>query len=154
MIKLSKFIANVVFYFGVAAAVMFSVHKLSAEVNQERQCLALNIYHEARGESIMGQIAVAHVTLNRVADSRWPSTICEVVYQPKQFSWTHTIENQEPKKGEAWTIAQSLAKDIMNGVDVDNTDGAVYYHADYVNPVWNRNLTVTTKIGVHIFYKD
>ena len=51
-------------------------------------CLAMNIYHEARGESIEGQIAVAVVTMNRVKESKWPNTPCEVVWQNKQFSWT------------------------------------------------------------------
>ena len=124
------------------------------EDRRQENCLALNIYHEARGEPIMGQIAVAHVTLNRVADKRWPNNICDVVYQRKQFSWTHMVKNHKPKKGDHWNIAKSIAKDVIDGVDEDNTDGAVYYHADYVNPVWNRKLTITTKIGAHIFYKD
>lgn len=136
-----------------AAFVMTSAQRLQAEAEQT-ECLALNIYHEARGESVMGQIAVAHVTLNRVADRRWPSTICEVVYQPKQFSWTHMVKDHTPKIGFNWTLAQNLAQAVIRGVDEDNTDGAVYYHADYVNPVWNRNLTITNIYGAHIFYKD
>lgn len=136
-----------------AAFVTTSAQRLNA-LGEQAECLALNIYHEARGESVMGQIAVAHVTLNRVADRRWPSTICEVVYQPKQFSWTHMVSNRTPRNGFNWTRAQNLAQAVIDGVDEDNTDGAVYYHADYVNPVWNRNLTVTTVIGAHIFYKD
>lgn len=128
--------------------------QLNAEAAKEQQCLALNIYHEARGEPVLGQIAVANVTLNRVADSRWPSTVCEVVYQPKQFSWTHMIEDHTPRKGDNWNIAQDIARGVLAGEDEDVTDGAVYYHADYVNPVWNRNLTITIVIGAHIFYKD
>ena len=121
---------------------------------EARDCLALNIYHEARGEPAAGQVAVAHVTMNRMADPRWPDNICGVVYQPKQFSWTHMIKDHTPKKGEAWSRALRIAESVMAGDHTDNTDGAVYYHADYVNPVWNRNLKVTTKIGVHVFYKD
>ena len=136
------------------SAFVFSATKELAAEQEQKECLARNIYHEARGEPIMGQIAVAQVTLNRADDRRWPSSICEVVYQPKQFSWTHLVENQTPKSGYHWTLAQQLAEDVMNGIDPDNTDGAVYYHADYVNPSWNRNLTVTTVIGAHIFYKD
>ena len=57
-------------------------------------CLTLNVYHEARGEPFLGQVAVAEVTLNRVDDLRWPDTVCEVVYQPYQFSWT--LEDKDP----------------------------------------------------------
>ena len=61
-------------------------------------CLALNIYHEARGEPIEGQRAVASVTLNRTLDPRWPSTVCGVVYDPQQFSWTsHPRLSLNPK---------------------------------------------------------
>lgn len=138
-----------------AIAVCLLVSCVIAENNiaEQRNCLALNIYHESRSEPVMGQIAVANVTLNRVADSRWPSTVCEVVYQRKQFSWTHTIKDHTPYETERWAIAQDIAEGVYKGIDPDNTDGAVYYHADYVNPIWNRNLTRTVKIGVHIFYK-
>lgn len=153
MFKLQNAIANILtgsIIIGALTACGF----MFSEQAKASNCLALNIYHEARGEPIMGQIAVAHVTLNRVEDTRWPDNVCDVVYQPKQFSWTHTIKNQTPKSGESWMLAKSLAKDIMRGIDEDNTAGAVYYHADYVNPIWNRELTQTAKIGVHVFYKD
>ena len=72
------------------------------EVDKEQhKCLALNIYHEARSESMEGQIAVAQVTLNRVAHSEWPSTICEVVSEPKQFSWTHLLKDHSATKARA-----------------------------------------------------
>ena len=57
-------------------------------ISKETQCLIDNVFHEARGESLKGQIMVASVTLSRVDDPRWPNTICEVVYQHRQFSWT------------------------------------------------------------------
>lgn len=44
-------------------------------------CLAQNIYHEARGEPMVGKVAVAHVVLNRAADRRWPARICSVIKQ-------------------------------------------------------------------------
>ena len=71
---------------GIVAAAMMAPPTVDPK---QHNCLALNIYHEARGERVEGQIAVAHVTMNRVNHEKWPSTICEVVYQPKQFSWTH-----------------------------------------------------------------
>ena len=49
------------------------------------ECLALNLYHEARNELDAGLYAVADVTQNRVADPRWPNTICDVVYEAKML---------------------------------------------------------------------
>ena len=45
------------------------------------KCMALNIYHEARGDNYAGKVAVSDVVLNRVNDTRYPNTICDVIYQ-------------------------------------------------------------------------
>ena len=154
MLKSTQTLITIVITTALFCAFVFtSAQRVEADAEQ-KHCLALNIYHESRGQPIMGQIAVAQVTINRVADSRWGSTICEVVYQPYQFSWTHLIKNQVPREGYHWDLAQGLAQSVMTGVDEDNTDGAVFYHAGYVNPSWNRDMTITTVIGAHIFYKD
>jgi len=123
------------------------------EVDKEQhKCLALNIYHEARSESMEGQIAVAQVTLNRVAHSEWPSTICEVVYEPKQFSWTHLLKDHSATEARAWKKAQIIARDVMIGNVEDPTYGAVFYHANYVNPNWAEYVDLTKVIGNHLFY--
>jgi len=120
---------------------------------EQHKCLSLNVYHEARGERVEGQIAVAQVTLNRKADNRWPDTICGVVYQDKQFSWTHTIEDHTPKEEAAWKQAQIIARDVMIGNVEDPTVGATHYHASWVNPAWAKELKLAKVIGVHLFYK-
>ena len=61
-------------------------------------CLSLNIYFEARNQSIKGMALVAEVTINRVRHPDWPSRVCEVVWQNKQFSWTHDGKSDEPKE--------------------------------------------------------
>ena len=123
------------------------------EVDKEQhKCLALNIYHEARSESMEGQIAVAQVTLNRVAHSEWPSTICEVVYEPKQFSWTFLLKDHSTTEARAWKKAQIIARDVMIGNVEDPTYGAVFYHANYVNPDWAEFLDLSKVIGNHLFY--
>ena len=123
------------------------------EVDKEQhKCLALNIYHEARSESMEGQIAVAQVTLNRVAHSEWPSTICEVVYEPKQFSWTHLLKDHSATEARAWKKAQIIARDVMIGNVEDPTYGAVFYHANYVDPNWAEYVDLTKVIGNHLFY--
>lgn len=118
----------------------------------EHECMAMNIYHESRGEVIEGQIAVAHVTMNRVDHDYWPNSVCDVVYQNKQFSWTHTIKDPTPKEEKAWKQAKVIARDVMIGNTVDPTEGAVFYHANYVNPVWAKQMDISKVIGIHIFY--
>lgn len=120
----------------------------------QQECMAMNIYHESRSEVLEGQMAVAHVTANRVNHSNWPSTICEVVYDERQFSWTHLVEDQTPRNQKLWNQALVIARDVMIGNTEDPTSGAVFYHANYVNPNWARNdsLAISKIIGVHIFY--
>jgi len=134
---------------GIVAAAMMAPPTVDPK---QHECLALNIYHEARGERVEGQIAVAQVTLNRVKHDEWGSTICEVVYQPKQFSWTHMIEDQDPKENRAWFQAKVIARDVMIGNVEDPTKGAVYYHANYVNPNWAKYMVLSKVIGNHLFY--
>jgi spore germination cell wall hydrolase CwlJ-like protein len=111
-------------------------------------CLANNIYYEARNQPIEGQIAVAKVVLNRVEDERWPSSTCSVVYQNKQFSWTSTSPS-EPK-GEAWQKAKTIA--VLAYILPDPTNGATHFHANYVQPYWAKKFKKKKSIGDHIFY--
>lgn len=88
---------------GIISAAMMAPPVVDKE---QHKCLALNIYHESRSESLQGQIAVAQVTINRVAHDHWPSTICEVVYDPMQFSWVHLLEDHSAS--EAKSMAESI----------------------------------------------
>lgn len=116
-------------------------------------CLALNIYHEARGEPVKGQIAVGNVTMNR---ANWDvKEICPVVYAPKQFSWTTQKKPSEyhpPAKNRSWQNAQKLAQKIIKGEVQDVTKGATYFHAQSVQPYWTSSFERTIVIGNHIFY--
>lgn len=134
---------------GIVAAAMMAPPTVDSK---QHECLALNIYHEARGERVEGQIAVAHVTMNRLAHTKWPGSICEVVYQPKQFSWTHLIKQQTPQEYKAWNAAKVIARDVMIGNVADPTMGAVYYHANYVDPSWAEYMDLSKVIGNHLFY--
>ena len=133
---------------------------------EQHQCLALNIYHEAKNQSEKGQIAVGLVTLNRVADPRWPGTICGVVYQAKmwkgnpirnmcQFSFFCDGKSDKPIESVAWKTARGIATLVMENHDniSDITFGADHYHADYVNPWWSKKFAKVATIGNHIFYK-
>ena len=117
-------------------------------------CLALNIYFEARSEEPMGQLAVAEVTLNRVASSRYPNNVCDVVWQRKQFSWTHDGKSDKPKDAKAWDMAVRAAKLAMKHRDVVIVgDEVTHYHAEYVTPYWTTANERVAKVGTHIFYK-
>ena len=131
-------------------------------------CLALNTYHEAKNQSMIGQVATAQVVMNRVADSRYPNSVCEVVKQgPKykgsdvpvrhkcQFSWFCDGKSDEPKKdSKEWRMAQEYARIVLSGrIVLDVTEGATHYHATYVKPSWAKTKTRTTRIESHIFYR-
>lgn len=115
-------------------------------------CLAENIYHEARGESVKGQIAVAQVTLNRALhDKHFKSSICGVVYEKSQFSWT-ADKSKRIRDGKLWAHSKALAQSVLNGYNHIPNFNALYYHTNAVNPRWNRNKQIIARIGSHIFY--
>ena len=130
-------------------------------------CLAMNLYHETRGETLAGNIAVGYVTMNRVADPRYPDTVCGVVQQAKyhgwdlvnpiknrcQFSWYCDGLSDNPQDGKAMLESVILAKHIIAGTVTDISEGATHYHATYVNPYWAGDMTVVLEVGQHIFYK-
>jgi len=116
-------------------------------------CLTLNIYHEARGESKQGQIAVGHVTLSRVRSKKYPNSICEVVYQHKQFSWTHDKISDVPKDKKLYKRIKKLSSKILRGKYKDPTYGSIYFHTTRSNPYWASKLKKTVTIGNHIFYR-
>ena len=135
-------------------------------------CLALNTYHEAKNQSLVGQIATAQVVMNRVEDNRFPNTICEVVKEgptrpswedPKkeypirhrcQFSWYCDGKPDIPKNEKAWQKAQDVAFLVLyDKIKLDVTEGATHYHATYVRPSWAKTKKRTTRIEKHIFYR-
>lgn len=97
--------------------------KLHDEVMAEVVCLALNIYHEARGEEERGRLAIAQATMNRMSDERFPRTICAVLDQPGQFSWNHRGKTTRLGEKEAWNSAQRLALDFFKNDDHEDLVG-------------------------------
>ena len=138
----------------------------TADEEPEMWCMAQNIYYEARGSNRADRISVADVVLNRVNDSRYPSTVCSVVQQGKQdangnmvrhmcqFSWYCDGKSDWPADMDAWVDAQQIAFNIMTwGQGRGLTEGSTHYHAKYVSPRWARDLQLVGRIGVHIFYR-
>jgi N-acetylmuramoyl-L-alanine amidase len=116
------------------------------------ECLARNVYYEARGEPAAGQYAVAEVTMNRKATPRYPKTVCEVVYQKEAFSWT-ALGPLEPPSGPAWHQALRVAEDVYYQRRPATMHGVTHFHATYVNPDWAKERKRVARIGRHIFYR-
>ena len=132
--------------------------QLTKDAQRQVDCLAENIYHEAAYEPIDGRVAVALVTLNRVYDPRYPNNICSVVKQrikyTCQFSW-YCESGKRVRNITAYMEAKRIALHVYANYEQlkDVTHGALFYHADYVNPRW-RGVEKTVVIGRHIFYKE
>ena len=116
------------------------------------QCLALNVYWEARNQALSGQLAVAQVTMNRVRDPRYPNDICEVVYDHRQFSWYWDGLPDSPREPHAWLNARLVASAAIHGSGHAELDRVTHYHAVYSQPYWKDSMTMVTTIGDHVFY--
>ncbi len=123
---------------------------------EEHICMAKNIYFEARNESIQGQILVALVTIQRVEDPRWPSDVCGVVYDNKQFSWYSDGLSDNPKNKRKFVRSLLVASAILSPDTSmeDFTYNATHYHADYVNPRWAQHMIRLVKVDTHIAYRE
>lgn len=125
----------------------------------EIDCLAEAVYYEARSESAAGQMAVAEVVLNRVRDSRFPNTVCGVVYQGQyrstgcQFTFTCDGSKRRPPRGRSWDRSRAIALHVSLGLGRQRTGNATHYHTYYVDPYWSAGLVETRAIGSHIFYR-
>ena len=149
----------------------WTYESIAQEATKQHECLARNIYFEARNEPFAGQFAVAMVTLNRVYDKQFPNSICEVVYQgihwasghPKrdrcQFSWYCDGKVDDVKNKRAYMESETIADLVMEqykalkAKGLDLTEGARYYHTYEVSPRWSKVYPVVGRIGDHIFYR-
>tara|TARA_R100001163_G_scaffold50882_1_gene38292 strand:- start:350 stop:742 length:393 start_codon:yes stop_codon:yes gene_type:complete len=121
-------------------------------------CLSLILYHEARGEPRVGQLAVAEVVLNRVMDNRYPNSVCEVMEQEHNgvchFSFWCDGLSDNPENKELWEEINSTTKQLFyNYPGLNLTQGATHYHHIEIYPIWAENLTKIVRIENHIFYR-
>ena len=148
------------------------------DYSNEVNCLAKNVYFEARDQPTKGQIAVALVTINRVNSKRFPNTICRVIHQANryksgklkrnkcQFSWYCDGASDVPRERLAWKISLLIAQAMLKqpGVQIkhhgepwgleDFLNGAKHYHRVDINPYWNRRMLKVMTIGDHVFWND
>ena len=176
-----KFITLVLAGAMAVVPVKIQAQKVS-EYHPSVKCLALNMYHEARSQGTAGLFAVSAVVINRVNDPRFPNGVCEVVYQGPireswktrqhkdlpdterqyypiknkcQFSWYCDGKSDTPHNKKKYQELLDLSSAIMhNEISfVDITDGALFYHADYVTPGWAKTKQKTVEVQDHIFYR-
>jgi spore germination cell wall hydrolase CwlJ-like protein len=159
---ISSILTGAVLVAGVTAPIYAQSKSDDQEFREaEQQCLALNIYYEARGSNLADKAAVADVVINRTLDRRYPSSICGVVhdgYKPGrrdcQFSWYCDGKSDKPRDMDRWYEARAIAYNMLEyntyrGI----SEGATHYHATYVNPFWADSLQMVGRIGAHIFYR-
>lgn len=137
-------------------------HPTTAIIDQELNCMAMNIYREAAGEPFEGKVAVAQVTMNRVNHKDFPKSVCSVVYEKNvfmkkvicQFSWYCSNSTRaRPVNSMAYEESYEVAKKVMlENFRLESVADAVYFHSDSISPNWDYKLV--TKIGAHIFYTD
>jgi spore germination cell wall hydrolase CwlJ-like protein len=124
---------------------------------QHIDCLTKNIYYEAASEPWEGKVAVAQVTINRVKSGKFPSDVCQVIYQKVQsvcqFSWYCEKDIiKKPINIKAYVESMEVAKQVLlDNVRVRSVKASLFYHADYVDPKWGKQPV--TKIGRHVFYE-
>jgi spore germination cell wall hydrolase CwlJ-like protein len=130
-----KFISNALSLFIIIAlaAMMFhgkpKQHAARDLSEDDLFYMVQNVYHEARGEDALGQAAVAHVTLNRVRSPAYPDSVCSVVWQKGQFSWTEDGRSDQMTDLDAIGKAVDIALAASRGKIKDPTGGALHYFA-------------------------
>ena len=134
----------------------------TADRTRQLDCLTRNIYWEAASEPFEGKVAVAQVTMNRVASGQFGEGVCGVVYQQNnylgkivcQFSWVcETTHKIRPIYPALYRESEEVAKKVLlENFRLSTMRDALYFHGDYVNPNWGKKKI--SQIGRHIFYKD
>lgn len=123
-------------------------------------CMTEALYHEARGEPVEGQYAVAEVILNRVDAPNYPDTICGVINEGMgqlnacQFSYTCDGRLEQVTDQRPWDRAGNIARIMIDGAPRDLTANATHYHADWVAPHWSQVYPRTAAYGTHVFYRQ
>ena len=154
-----KAISNILSAFVVIALIVLAMQKkpeeqVSLDLSEnDLFCMVQNVYHEARDQSVLGQAAVAHVTLNRVRSPDYPDTICGVVWQPNQFSWTEDGRSDRMTDLDAIGKAVDIAMAASRGKVKDPTGGSLHYYAHRkVKPDWAKGA-FRFILGEHTFVK-
>lgn len=132
-------------------------------VQQEKNCIKNALYYEARGEGLIGILAVASVIENRKNSGKYPSNYCDVINQHRQFSYTlegkRDVESLEQRLlasdkkayGDVTEVAETMLAGAFKPVLAEDV---LWYAKTSVNNYWTKTKKVATRVGEHIFYKD
>jgi spore germination cell wall hydrolase CwlJ-like protein len=125
---------------------------------RELDCLTQAVYFEARGETPRGQAAVAQVVMNRVANPKFPKTVCGVVFQGAathgcQFSFVCDGSMRRGREAGAWDRARRIAARALAGVVEADVGKATHFHAAGVQPDWGPQMLRVAQVGLHVFYR-
>lgn len=147
---------------------------VAGSYDEQVECLAINLYHEARGQDEQGMYAAADVVINRMFSNRFPDGACGVVKQSPhyvdwsgtrtpvlnrcQFSWYCDGKSDSTHNSESWQYSldmahRALSSRIVYNTRKDSTLGAMWYHSGQELPYWADDMTLTVRIGEHRFYK-
>jgi spore germination cell wall hydrolase CwlJ-like protein len=131
--------------------------------NNEYRCLLRAVWHESRGETFEGKLWTAKTILNRTRSEKFPHSVCRVVYQSKQFSFTHQLPRSKQLVRPKTAIEKQTFKEVelasfisiwSDRLGIDFTNNSKWYHTTTSKPVWRHKLKVTKVVGNHIFYKQ
>lgn len=137
----------------VIVACALALSAANAYACQPERILALNMFHEARGEGLEGMKMIADVTMNRVKDERFPKDVCSVIKQKNQFTWTKKGYNIPISEKESWETALRLAQRVLDGREKLPETGAIYFTEKSIKPSFLRGKTRVRTVGNHAFYK-
>ncbi|QJQ31211.1 cell wall hydrolase [Sphingomonas lacunae] len=118
--------------------------------DEDMTCLAKIIHHESANQPEAGQLAVAHVVLNRLASPRFPKTVCAIALQPRQFFNVHAYD---PSGDRRWTNSQRIARMAVEGHGDDHAPGALFFHTAGHNSAFFRSRPRVVQIAGHVFYR-
>lgn len=145
---------------GKVQSTMQKVDLFDHVFSREELCLTQAVYFEARGEPLIGQVAIAEVVLNRVVNRRYPNDACGVIFQNQhlpnrcQFSFACDGKSDRPTDPRAWERALKIVALVMAGERSGVAKKATHYHASYVSPYWRLHFDKVGEVGRHIFYRD
>lgn len=163
----------------ILLGLLLSTQVIASDLQSSQQCLAENIYFEARNQGAAGWLAITAVTFNRVESRHFPDTICEVVFQGPthlnsdmpvkhkcQFSWYCDGKSDYIANLDLFFKILYFSKLMVNSNKIifdmtastfgyfDITDGSTHYHHHSIKPFWARSMTRTVRIDDHIFYRE
>lgn len=112
------------------------------------------LYFEARSEPVECQQMVASVILNRKYDWHYPNSVKTVIWDYKQFSYTHDGKHELMNMHMEYQIAEEIAHEVLAGLVLDTTEGSLYYHnPNIVNWAYKEDYDFVVGCGDHDFYK-